>query len=166
MEGIINKRVRVLSEEFLITKPLEQYRFEIKLPHNVHKVVAIDYDVRMRDGLIIEDEVVLNPSLGRIKLQAMRTSHVFYSAWVNALDYLQSITFYSAYPFKIDTWLYYNEARLVEVPNNTKIIKGLFEDRLIKAVNKDFAYWIKILVWYETQEAANGIQFGFLKIQD
>ncbi len=156
-------RVRQMHFDFLITKPSEIYHFQIKLPRNVKRVLAIDYDVFMKDGLIIEDEVVLNPSLGRIKLQSMEGSHVFYSDWINALDFQQSINVESTYPFKADTWQYKTEPKKVRVQSKTTIIKGIYEDRLIKILNKPFTYQIKIDIWFQTQEESNGVEFGFLK---
>ncbi len=194
------KRARVIIQEVRITRQGEIKNFQIKLPKNVRRIIAIDTDVRINtkipglpdggikrespyaSGELHEASMVsssessnrsklpylfwnpkVNPVLGKLKLRSRERTNIFYEEWLHFVQFDggvpdMSIRLFDRPPASLNR----NTApKKVDVPRETTLINGLFEEYFGKLLKTDLDYTIKIFVWMETEEETNGVVFDF-----
>lgn len=166
-------RHRMITHSFTISKADQIQHFQIRLPRNTKRVVAIDYDVVVTSTLDGETTDATNtidfkwngkrnPVLGRLKLQSLEKANVFYSEWLKLLEWNINISDKGIFPITPYSLLQKVVPKKVEVPPNTTVLNGFYEDVFIKELNKNFAYEVKVCVWIETIEDCNGVDYEFL----
>ena len=183
------KRVRVIITEINITKLGQVHHFQIKLPKNTTCICGIETDVRIdsidfksliKNGVVAElvtkpFESTLevhpflnwgklkNPTLGRLKLQSLERSHIFYSDWVKCIWLNGGIDDMSNGLFPVNPYSLNKptKPRKVDLPVSTTLINGLFIDSIGLYYKKHLTYSVKIFVWIETTEEANGVVYDF-----
>lgn len=209
------KRARLIIKEVQVTRQGEIKNFQIKIPKNIRRIIAIETDVRIdgrteahpkyvpsaepvaSEGRAIDSApmssvamdsmatasvgtvsvemdakptlpflswtIDQNPVLGKLKLRSMERTNIFFEEW------LHLIMFSGGMPDMSGGLLKNNPSSLnrnrvpkkVEVPKMTTLINGLFEDTLGRTLKKDIRYLIKVFVWGETDEDADGVVFDF-----
>lgn len=171
------KRARLIIKEVQVSKQGEIKVFQIKLPKNVERIIAIETDVRM-DSFLEDDApsdggtihapylfwtLKANPVLGKLKLKSMERAGIFYEEWLHFIRFNGGMPDISMALFaKNPTSINRNRVpKKVDVPRETTLINGLFEDTIGISQLKDIRYTIKIFVWAETTEEANGVVFDF-----
>ena len=104
-----------------------------------------------------------NPVLGKLKLRSMERTNIFYEEWLHLILFNAGIPDMSNGLFVTNpTSLNKNKVpKKVDVPAETTLINGLFEDTIGAQLKRDFSYTIKIMVWVETEEDADGVVFDF-----
>jgi hypothetical protein len=193
------KRARVIIEEMRITRQGEIKNFQIKIPKNTKRIIAIDTDVRINTqipGLISggvrstkeayasavlasesssSDSTYrsklpyliwnprVNPPLGKLKLRSRERTNIFYEEWLHFIQFNagipdMSIRLFDLHPASLNK---NNAPKKVDVPSDTTLINGLFEEYFGKLIRRDLDYSIKIFVWLETEEDAAGLVFDF-----
>jgi hypothetical protein len=155
-------RQRVIYHVLSLNQPAQKLHFEIKLPPNTKKVLAVDYDVFI--GLDTQNYNTSDKEqMGRLKLQGHGTGKAFYSEQIWAVIIYINLFIEQPYPFGGLAWTYPTNPKKVYVPENTKIIKGLFEDRVNKELMNTVPYDIRLAIWIETDENPKGFDYEFLK---
>jgi hypothetical protein len=108
-----------------------------------------------------------NLILGKLKLKSMERTNIFYEEWVRFIkfdagipDFLTQVYTYN--PLSLNR---NKMSKKVDVPIETTVIQGIFESAIGEAQKERFniALKIKIMIWVETDEDANGIEFDFQK---
>lgn len=103
-----------------------------------------------------------NPVLGRLKLQSMERANIFYEDWLHlvlldgSMDDRGNIFPVSPYTLNKNY-----KPKKVDAPLETTIVKGIYKDTFGESRKKDFSYTVKVFVWVETEEDANGVEFDF-----
>lgn len=177
-------RARVIIKEIAITKQGEIKNFQIKLPKNVKRIIAVETDVlilSVLDILIPADAGVgapapggeaqahylrwtaqKNPVLGKLKLQSMERANIFFEAWLHFMSYDGGMDdrgrIFPVSPYTLNANWY---PKKVFAPLETTIVKGFYEDNIGKRLAADLSYTIKVFVWVETQEDSDGVMFDF-----
>ena len=167
-------RQRMILHSFTISKAEQIQHFQIRLPRNTKQVVAIDYDIVVKS--VLEGEVTdatntidfkwngkRNPVLGRLKLQSLEKANIFYSEWLKLLEWNIGINANGIFPIYPYTLLQKSVPKHVQVPPQTTMLNGFYEDVFIKELNKNFTYEVKVFVWIETTEDCKGVSYEFLK---
>ena len=104
-----------------------------------------------------------NPTLGKLKLQSLERANIFYEEWVRfswlngGIDDM-SYGLFPLSPFSLNK---NTVPKKVDVPNTTTIINGLFTDTIGLYLKQGLTYTIKVFVWVETKEDADGVVFDF-----
>ena len=104
-----------------------------------------------------------NPVLGKLKLQSMERANIFYEEWLHFIHYGAGVLDWSnglmpLYPYTLNK----NTApKKVDVPPSTTVVNGFYEDTYGRDLKRDIAYTIKIMLWVETEEEAEGVVFDF-----
>lgn len=179
-------RVRILVTETNITRAGQVKHFQIKLSKHAFKIVGIETDVFLKsksgkEDIItsavpeiktiesgaqkagIEKEGYYNVA-GKLTLQSMEKENIFYSDWVKGSVFYEELR----QPKVFETYKGLNYIRgktlpkKVDVPIESTIINALYNDNIGKQLKKDIAYKLKVFVWIETNEQANGVSFEFL----
>ncbi len=104
-----------------------------------------------------------NPVAGRLKLQSLEKANIFYCEWLKALEWNIGINNNGIFPFNPFTLLNKVKPIQVEVPPQTTILNGFYEDTILKNVRENFGYKVKVFVWLEMKEDSKGVEFDFLK---
>jgi len=108
-----------------------------------------------------------NLILGKLKLKSMERTNIFYEEWVRFIkldagipDFLTQVYAYN--PLSLNR---NKMPKKVDVPIDTTVIQGIFESAIGEAQKERFniGLKIKIMIWVETDEDANGIEFDFQK---
>ena len=166
------KRVRQITSEILINKAGAWHHFQIKLPKNTVRVVGIDNDVFLKP---LKDRAPGNSYngwekynvLGKLNLQSMEKINIFYTDWIRASVFYEDIKNQTAY--KINPFRKHirgkTQPKKLDIPVESNTINALYKDTVGKQLKKDFSYKVKIMLWIETTEDANGIAFEFLNTQ-
>lgn len=104
-----------------------------------------------------------NPVLGKLKLQSMERSNIFFEWWVHLILYKGGMIDMSGGLFPVSPYSLnkYTKPKKTDVPNTTTVINGLFEDTMGRDLKTDLDYTIKVFVWIETEEEADGVVFDF-----
>ena len=103
-----------------------------------------------------------NPVLGKLKLQSMERSNIFFEDWVHLVAYDGGMDdrgkIFPVSPYSLNKNYY---PKKVHAPLETTIVKGIFQDSFGDRMKKDVSYTLKVFVWVETEEESNGVDFGF-----
>lgn len=105
----------------------------------------------------------INPVLGKLKLKSRERNNIFYEEWLHFIQFNGGMPDMSNGLF-ISNPASLNKNRIpkkVDVPEETTLIDGLFEDTFAKVQKQNLNYTIKIFVWVETEEDADGVVFDF-----
>jgi hypothetical protein len=173
------KRARVIITEINITKQGQVNHFQIKLPKNATRIIAIESDFRVdtirtlplpspstQTPFLIWNRVK-NPVLGRLKLQSLQQANIFFEEWIKlvwlngGIDDM-SFGLFPVSPYSLNK---HTIPKKVNVPNTTTIINGLYTDTIGLYLKQHLTYTIKVLVWVETTEDADGVVFDFQEIK-
>lgn len=187
------KRARVIIKEIRITRQGEIKNFQIKVPKNATRIIAIDTDVRINPkrfsaergkpeqspveasaGVSIEGNSKqpylfwnpgVNPPLGKLKLRSRERTNIFYEHWLHFIQFNGGIPNMSMELFNLNPASLNKNTlpKTVDVPKETTLINGLFEEYFGKLIKQDIDYTIKVFVWIETEEDADGVVFEFQK---
>ncbi len=192
------KRARLIIKEVQITKHGEIKNFQIKLPKNVKRIVAVETDVRIDlriEGISIGDikpaprfetlPVIepkasavgsgsrgvpflswtqqQNPVMGKLKLKSMERTYIFYEEWLHFILFNggipdMSMGLFARSPISLNK---NRQAKKVDVPVETTIVNGIYEDTIGNFLKRDIAYTVKVFVWVETEEDTDGVVFDF-----
>ena len=106
-----------------------------------------------------------NPTLGKLKLQSMECSGIFFTSWVHYINFQAGYKDTDASPFPVSPYTLNRNsvAKRVNVPGKTTLLRGSFTDSISEQLQQDITYVLKIYVWVETDEEARGIEFDFQK---
>lgn len=104
-----------------------------------------------------------NPVLGKLKLKSMERTYIFFEEWLHFILFNggvpdMSMGFFPKSPISL------NKNRVpkkVEVPVETTIVNGIYEDSAGKYLKRDITYTVKVFVWVETEEESDGVEFDF-----
>ncbi|MBI3518060.1 MAG: hypothetical protein HY062_01715 [Bacteroidetes bacterium] len=104
-----------------------------------------------------------NPVMGKLKLKSMERTYIFFEEWLHFILFNggipdMSMGLLARSPISLNR---NRKAKTVEVPVETTIVKGIYEDSIGKYLRRDLAYTVKVFVWVETEEEADGVEFGF-----
>lgn len=182
-------RVRILVTETSITKAGQVKHFQIKLSKHAFKIVGIETDVFLKsrsgkDGVAayakaeiktiesyvaraeVRKEGYYNVA-GKLKLQSMEKENIFFSDWVRASVFYEG--FFKLGAFRIHSGLKdirgKTAPKKVDVPVESTVINALYHDTIGKHLKQDISYTLKVFVWMETNEQANGVAFEFLNTE-
>ena len=125
------------------------------------------------DGTIGHDEVSktpflkwntkTNPTVGKLKLQNMDRSNIFFEAWVSFIflngsmpDLSYGLFPKSPYSTNVNT-----KPKQVIVSCTNTLINGMFSDAIGVRLNKHMNYKVKVFVWIETSEKSQGVVYDF-----
>ncbi len=106
-----------------------------------------------------------NPALGKLRLQSMGCAGIFFSSWVHYIAFDAGYKDIDTAPFPISPYTLNknSSAKRVNVPGSTTMVRGTFTDCIGDQLARDIGYTVKIYLWVETGEEANGIEFDFQK---
>lgn len=170
-------RIRVLISEVSITKAGEVKHFQIKLSKHAIKIVGIETDVFLKSRTpkkMLEQQPKSNVSrtenyntAGKLKLQSMEKENIFFSDWVRASVFYESFKTPSAFDLHqgLKDIRGKTAPKKVDVPIESTIINALYHDTVGKLLKQDLSYTLKVFVWIETNENANGVAFEFLNTE-
>lgn len=167
-------RVRILVTETNITKAGQVKHFQIKLSRHAFKIVGIETDVLLKSRSGKEGVAIIAKAsegresyyniAGKLKLQSMEKENIFFSDWVKGSIFYEG--FKQPRVFEIHKGLKDIRGKTlpkkVDVPVESTIINALYNDNIGKQLKQDIAYKLKVFVWIETVEHANGVAFEFL----
>jgi hypothetical protein len=93
----------------------------------------------------------------------MERTNIFYEEWLHFIRFNGNVPDMSMGLFSNNpTSLNKNKvAKKVDVPKETTLITGLFEDTIGVQLRMDISYTIKVFVWVETHEDADDVVFDF-----
>ena len=106
-----------------------------------------------------------NPVFGKLKLRSMERSNIFYEEWLHLVLFNGGIPdmsngLFATNPTSLNK---YRVPKKVDVPKETTVINGIYQDTIGTAQKKDIAYTVKVFVWVETEEESDGVVFDFQK---
>ncbi len=104
-----------------------------------------------------------NPVLGKLKLKSMERTYIFFEEWLHFILFNggvpdMSMGLFARNPVSINK---NRKAKKVDVPVETTVVNGIYEDTLGKFLKRDITYTVKVFVWVETEEDADGVVFDF-----
>lgn len=104
-----------------------------------------------------------NPVVGKLKLKSMERTYIFYEEWLHFIFFNggvpdMSMGMFNNTPFSLNK---NRMAKKVDVPIETTIVNGIYEDSFGAGLKRDVAYTVKVFVWAETEEDSDGIVFDF-----
>lgn len=165
--------------------------FQIRLPKNVVRIIAIDTDVTMLsvletgsggssgDGGVRPDGTVggpvvnrrpflqwfstSNPVVGKLKLQNMDRHNIFFDSWLPFVFLNTSMPdmSFGLVPKSPYSLTVKCQPRTVNIPVSNNIIHGFFSDDIGMRGNADLRYIVKVFVWVQTNEQNNGVVYEF-----
>jgi len=182
-------RARVIVKEITIRKQGEVQFFQIRLPKNAVRIIGVDSDIILIsplepqvDGSVRRDKgnglptsvevnrtpflrgtTKSNPTIGKLKLQSLDRHNIFFETWLSFI-YLNSSMpdmrygLFPKSPYSLNRNSY---PKPVNVPVNSMAINGLFTDSIGARKQSDMIYKVKVFLWIETNEPANGVQYDF-----
>ncbi|MCC6371189.1 MAG: hypothetical protein IT236_09315 [Bacteroidia bacterium] len=173
-------RVRLIVKDIHIQYQGEVNFFTIKLPNNIKRIIGVENDAFIRSAYSEPvfpsnpDGTVDNPlvvkwaaqnalSLGKVKLQSLDRTGIFYEAWVSHLFYGKGVPdmSFGRIPVGSLTIDRKNRPKPMNLRCKHFFVEGMFEDSLGTQLNHNMDYHIRIFVWVETTEPAKGIAFEF-----
>ena len=104
-----------------------------------------------------------NPTLGKLKLQNLDAHNLFYETWVPFMLYgggMPDLS-YGLFPKSPYTLNTNGKPKHVDLSCNNQVINGMFEDAIGSKQNADLNYRLKVFIWIETSENANGVIYDF-----
>lgn len=104
-----------------------------------------------------------NPVVGKLKLQSMDRSNIFFETWVSFVFLnasLQDMSF-GLFPKSPYSLVVQSKPKPIEIPCSNTIINGLFADDIGSRKNTDMKYRVKVFVWIQTSEPTKGVVFDF-----
>ncbi len=104
-----------------------------------------------------------NPTVGKLKLQNMNRSNIFFEAWINFIFLNGSIPdlSYGLYPKSPYSTNVNGKPKQVNVSCTNTLINGMFADVIGSRQNKNMNYKVKVFVWIETSEKSQGVVYDF-----
>jgi hypothetical protein len=104
-----------------------------------------------------------NPVMGKLKLKSMERTYIFYEEWLHFILFNggipdMSMGLFAQSPISLNK---NRPAKKVEVPVETTIVNGIYEDTIGSLLKRDVSYTVKVFVWVETEEDADGVVFDF-----
>lgn len=104
-----------------------------------------------------------NPVLGKLKLKSMERTYIFFEEWLHFILFNggvpdMSMGWFPKSPISLNK---NRVAKKVEVPVETTIVNGIYEDSAGKYLKRDITYTVKVFVWVETEEESDGVEFDF-----
>jgi hypothetical protein len=171
---------RIIISEQKITRGGQLKHFQIPLPKNTKRVVAIATDIRIspvlgeggtleaipmegtgeprRDGDPAGGTDVIwnmrdNPLMGKLIMQSMEKANIFFYDQVWAITFDDGVTeLNSVESMSAFSMLIKKEPKAVDVPNDTTVLNCLYKDWFGATFLRDIAYTVKVLVWIEYEE--------------
>ena len=128
-------RTRIIIAEDTISKGGEWRLFQIRLPKNTKRIIAVATDIRMISEFIVDPSGIVsdaiwntngNPLGGRLLLQSMEKANIFFEdhLWVllfnDGISDLDKVDSMDAFSMLVKP-----EAKTVDVPCETTIINAL-----------------------------------------
>ena len=109
----------------------------------------------------------VNPIVGKLKLKSMERTNIFYEEWVHFIRLNAGIPIFLTRPYTYNP-LSLNRNKMpkkVDVPIETTVVQGIFESTNGGAGKgrNNIALTVKIMIWVETDEESDGIEFDFQK---
>lgn len=101
-------------------------------------------------------------TMGQLRLQSMEKARLFYNAWIKATRWDNGFQSGGVFPYQAQSRLEKPRPLRVDVPKTTTIIRALYEDQVLKNGSPYPDYQLKIILWVETNEPANGVNYEFL----
>lgn len=162
------KRIAAVDTDVRIESPFREFvgSVGIKLPP-VFEPVPIGHDGRV--GVpFLSWTLKQNPVTGKLKLKSMERTYIFFEEWLHFILFNggmpdMSMGLFAHNPTSL------NKNRIpkkVDVPVETTIVNGIYEDTLGKYLRKDISYTVKVFVWVETEEDSDGVEFDFQQEQN
>jgi hypothetical protein len=104
-----------------------------------------------------------NPVVGKLKLQSMDRSNIFFENWIPfvLLNGSMPDMSYSLFPKSPYSLIVRGKPKPIGIACSNNIINGQFADSIGIAKNVDMKYRVKIFVWVQTTEPTNGVAFDF-----
>jgi hypothetical protein len=175
-------RARLIVKEVVIQKQGEVHFFQIRLPKNATHILGIETDVFM--GSVLETDggsagsglpVEVNrhpflkwssktsPVIGKLKLQSMDRYSIFFETWIPFVFLNASLPdmSFGGFPKSPYSLIVKSNPKPISIPCSNTIINGLFTDEIGSRKNTDMNYRVKVFVWVQTNEPANGVVFDF-----
>lgn len=175
-------RARLIVKEVVIQNQGEVNFFQIRLPKNATCILGIETDVFMESALekdasktgsglpvevnrapFLKWSSKSNAVVGKLKLQSMDRNNIFFETWVpfvflNASLPDMSYGLFLKSPYSL---IMPSKPKPIGIPCSNAIINGLFADDIGSRKNTDMKYRVKVFVWVQTSELANGVVFDF-----
>ena len=183
-------RARVIVKEISIQKKGEVHFFQIRFPKNVIRIRGLEYDAFMfsplpaasteptnpinPDGTISEPvrtnflklNAQTNPMLGKLKLQSLDRSNIFFDNWLSFQHYgsgMPDMSF-GLFPKSPYTLNQNPKPKSINLQCSNHLVNGMYEDNIGLRQNADLSYKVKVFVWIETAEDAAGVKYDFQEI--
>jgi hypothetical protein len=184
-------KARIIVSEITLTKSGQVKHFQIKLPDNVEKIVAIETDVFISTPFELPGTVSNpndpagtvgheirsdylnwkqkhNPAAGKLTLQSLEKANIFFHDWVKLVELgggVKDLTegIYVVNPYSLLTK---SSPKKVNVPIETTLINAMYRDYIGANLARDLNYKVKVFVWILTKENDKGLQFEFLKQEE
>jgi hypothetical protein len=180
-------RARVIVKEISIQKKGEVHFFQIRLPKNVIRIRGIEYDAFMLsalpvapvephdpvnpDGTVSEPQRTtflkwtsyINPILGKLKLQNLDRSNIFFDHWIAFQHYASGMPDMSFGLFQKNPYTLNQNPipKNINLQCSNHLVNGMYEDNIGLRQNADLSYKVKVFVWIETAEDAMGVKYDF-----
>lgn len=176
-------RARLIVKEIEISKQGEVKFFQIRLPKNAIKVIAVEHDILMISALELPIDIFANdsghvevsktpflkwntktnPTVGKLKLQNMDRSNIFFEAWLSFIFLNGSMPdlSYGLFPKSPYSSNVSSKPKRVDVACTNSLINGMFTDTIGIRQNKHMNYKVKVFVWVETTDKTQGVVYDF-----
>jgi hypothetical protein len=173
-------RVRLIVKDIHIQYQGEINFFLIKLPNNVKRIIGVENDAFIQSAYseplppsnpnsMVDEPFVIKwtpqtaLTVGKLKLQSLDKTGIFYEAWVNHLFYAKGTPdmSFGRIPTGTLTIDRKNRPKLLNHRCKHFFVEGMFEDTLGTYLNRNMDYHIRVFVWVETNETNKGIAFEF-----
>jgi len=104
-----------------------------------------------------------NPVVGKLKLQSMDRSSIFFETWVPFVFLNASLPdmSYGLFPKSSYSLIVPGKPKPINIQCSNAIINGFFTDDIGIRKNADIKYRVKVFVWVQTTEQDNGVVFDF-----
>lgn len=155
---------QVISQQLSITRRGTIRHFQIRLPRHAHKVIAIEYGIRMLSALpALEQPASFAESLrfmpsrvmGELRLQHVGKAGLFFSTQVMEQDaHLSYGDFSRTAGFVPQSWTHSakREPIGVQIEREAPILLGVYKDIVGEDVGQHLSYHVLIRLWFETKE--------------
>lgn len=184
------KRARLIIKELYIQKQGEVHFFQMRLPRNAVRIIGVETDAFMLSAYTIPVESSgvnpdgtissvnrtpflkwrekENPVLGKLKLQSLDRNGIFFENWLTLITYKAGLPdmiggLFPKNPHTLNNNL---QLRSLNISCSNLLLNGLFEDAIGKKENRDLNYKLKVLLWVEINEEANGLKYDFQQEED
>lgn len=155
---------QVISQQISITRKSTIRNFQLRLPRQAAKVIAIECGVRMISALpphvqpaSFTESLQFIPSrvIGEFRLQHVGKAGLFFSTQVMEQDaHLAFGDFSMTGGFKPQSWTHHGkrEPINVQVEREATILLGMYKDVVGEQVDQHLQYQVLIHLWFETKE--------------